>query len=99
MDTQFADARTQHRGGLLVERPALPRAATDVGHCVIGGVPVDLVDGPAAVTRIAAPAAAPSGPPLAVVSANLDHIHHFGYGGRWRGALDTERVELLTLLD
>ena len=43
------------------------------------------------------------GPPLQVVSVNLDHIHHFGLGGRWRGTLeDAEargQVEMLYLID
>lgn len=99
MSTQVADARDEHRSELLVERLALPRGSAQAGHCVIGGVPVHLVDRPAAVDRIAEHAASRSGPPLAVVSANLDHVHHFGYHARWRGALDTGRVELFTLLD
>ena len=36
-------------------------------------------------------------------SANLDHIHHFGTGGRWHGVLEQSeasgRVRWLTLLD
>jgi exopolysaccharide biosynthesis WecB/TagA/CpsF family protein len=43
------------------------------------------------------------GPPMEVVSVNLDHIHHFGLGGRWRGTLeDAEargQVEMLYLID
>ncbi|MEW1823708.1 WecB/TagA/CpsF family glycosyltransferase [Arthrobacter sp. NPDC080031] len=38
--------------------------------------------------------------PLGVISANLDHIHHFGRGGRWEGSLDfAADVEWLTLID
>ncbi|MCX2750283.1 WecB/TagA/CpsF family glycosyltransferase [Arthrobacter sp. MI7-26] len=38
--------------------------------------------------------------PLGVISANLDHVHHFGQGGRWEGSLDSGTdVEWLTLVD
>ncbi|MGX1163216.1 exopolysaccharide biosynthesis WecB/TagA/CpsF family protein [Arthrobacter sp. SLBN-100] len=38
--------------------------------------------------------------PLAVASANLDHIKHFGHGSQWSGALRRNGpVEWLTLLD
>lgn len=40
-------------------------------------------------------------PPLAVASANLDHVHHFGRRGRSAGLLDADgaRPEWLVLLD
>ncbi|MDQ0147744.1 WecB/TagA/CpsF family glycosyltransferase [Pseudarthrobacter niigatensis] len=37
--------------------------------------------------------------PLCVLSANLDHLNHFGVGGRWEGSLDVAPLEWLTLLD
>jgi exopolysaccharide biosynthesis WecB/TagA/CpsF family protein len=37
--------------------------------------------------------------PLGVVSANLDHVYHFGTGGRWQRSLGSSDVEWLTLLD
>ncbi|SDS52807.1 polymer biosynthesis protein, WecB/TagA/CpsF family [Pseudarthrobacter equi] len=37
--------------------------------------------------------------PLGVLSANLDHVNHFGSGGRWEGCLDLAPVNWLTLLD
>jgi exopolysaccharide biosynthesis WecB/TagA/CpsF family protein len=37
--------------------------------------------------------------PLGVLSANLDHLNHFGAGGRWENTLDLAAVEWLTLLD
>ena len=42
-----------------------------------------------------------SRPALAVASANLDHLHHFGLDGRQRGPLprDRESLRWLTLLD
>jgi exopolysaccharide biosynthesis WecB/TagA/CpsF family protein len=38
--------------------------------------------------------------PLGVVSANLDHVKHFGHGSRWAEALERQSgIEWLTLLD
>ncbi|WP_282944237.1 WecB/TagA/CpsF family glycosyltransferase [Cellulomonas endometrii] len=55
-------------------RPAWPRV-------LLGGTPVDLFETPDAVATIVAHATAGSPWPLGVMSANLDHIHHFGYHG------------------
>ena len=57
-------------------RPAWPRV-------LLGGTPVDLFETPEAVTAIVGHAARAPGAawPLGVMSANLDHIHHFGYHG------------------
>lgn len=68
-------------------------------RCSLGGVAVDLLEEADAVADIIQHASERLEPPLAVISANLDHIHHFAAGGRWSGALDTGRVRLLTLLD
>jgi exopolysaccharide biosynthesis WecB/TagA/CpsF family protein len=41
-------------------------------------------------------------PPLGVASVNLDHLHHFGTGGRWAGTLHADpasAVDWLYLLD
>lgn len=70
----------------------------------LGGAAVTLMEETEAVQAIAARAGgAGSDRPLAVVSANLDHLHHFGLGSRWQGVLeqaDAEGcVEVLTLLD
>lgn len=59
----------------------------------LAGVPVDLVQREEAVRSVArrmraAEVPASSGPALAVVSVNVDHVHHFGRGGRWHGSLD-----------
>jgi exopolysaccharide biosynthesis WecB/TagA/CpsF family protein len=74
-------------------------AATDGGHprVELAGVVVDLMDQPAAVGSIIGRAVQPPGawrgedeealPPLAVVSANLDHLVQFGRTGRWRRTL------------
>ena len=69
---------------------------------VLGGTPVDLVDPEAAIDVILARAAAVSARPLAVVSVNLDHLHHFGSGGRWAGTLHADpasTADWLYLLD
>lgn len=69
----------------------------------LGGSIVDLMHQVRAVDTIIGSAAERGPRPLAVVSANLDHIHHFGRGARWQGVLehaeDTGAIELLTLLD
>jgi len=48
---------------------------------LLGGTPVDLFDTDDAVDAILGHARAPHPWPLGVMSANLDHIHHFGYQG------------------
>lgn len=57
----------------------------------LGGVHVDLMNIDDAVSHIAARAAGtaqdPVHVPLAVISANLDHIAHFGTDGRWYDTL------------
>ncbi len=55
---------------------------------LLGGCDVDLVDRVEAIDAIGGRAVETEGPPLAVVSVNLDHVHHFGTGSRWQGALD-----------
>jgi len=89
----------------------------------LAGVVVDLMDEEEAVSAITARATQPAladrhprdtgiRPPLAVVSANLDHIVQFGTGGRWRRTLgdslrptltdvdgESRRLDWLTLLD
>lgn len=55
---------------------------------LLGGCDVDLVDRTDALGTIGRRASTADGRPLAVVSVNLDHVHHFGAGGRWHGALD-----------
>ncbi|WP_168929543.1 WecB/TagA/CpsF family glycosyltransferase [Nocardioides sp. GY 10113] len=58
---------------------------------------------PEVVHRIIARAHDLMAPPLAIASANLDHVHHFGASGRWRGTQEASQsaglVEWLTLLD
>lgn len=67
---------------------------------VIGGAAVDLRGFEDAVTEIIAAAVTPQFKPLAVASANLDHVLHFGTGGRWSESLGPNgAVTWLTLLD
>jgi len=60
---------------------------------------VDLMGREEAVTAIVERAIAGGPKPLGVLSANLDHLNHFGAGGRWENTLDMAAVEWLTLLD
>lgn len=69
----------------ITARETMPRRA------MLGGVEVDLMTQAQAVDRILTACAAP-GVPLAVASANLEHITHFGRGARWAGALRDEAV-------
>lgn len=74
--------------------------ASPPASAVLGGTNVDLRWFDEAVLEITAAATHPKRNPLAVVSANLDHVMHFGAGGRWGGTLDrTDSIEWLTLLD
>jgi exopolysaccharide biosynthesis WecB/TagA/CpsF family protein len=70
---------------------------------ILGGTPVDLMDSEPALERILARAAGGHGlRPLGVASVNLDHLHHFGTGGRWAGTLHADpasTVDWLYLLD
>jgi exopolysaccharide biosynthesis WecB/TagA/CpsF family protein len=75
---------------------ALPRTGK---HVLLGGTPVTLLDGEEAVESLLGDCRKRARP-LGVVSANLDHVYHFGRGGRWHGVLEAaEGVDWLTLLD
>ncbi len=102
----LAQAPQQHDGrtgsnGRIRSTPTVVRAdATLASSAVIGGATVDLRTFDDAVAQIIAAAAGPRDKPLGVASANLDHILHFGAGGRWEGCLDPAgTVGWLTLLD
>src|SRR5688572_18337072 len=64
--------------------------ASPTVQVVLGGAVVHLLDHEDAVTMVRERLGRTTGagllPPLAVASANIDHIHHFGAGGR--GGLD-----------
>lgn len=77
-------------GGVTQGRPA---------RVCLGGVPVDLMGREEAVATIMERASGAGSVPLCVLSANLDHLNHFGVGGRWEGTLDVAPLEWLTLLD
>ncbi|MFF2346140.1 WecB/TagA/CpsF family glycosyltransferase [Pseudarthrobacter sp. NPDC058119] len=62
-------------------------------------MPVDLMGREEAVATIMGRASGAGSVPMCVLSANLDHLNHFGVGGRWEGSLDVAPLEWLTLLD
>lgn len=67
----------------------------------LAGSVIDLVDESTALDVISHASHRPGGPALAVASANLDHLHHFGTGGgSWGTAMiDTGDLHWMTLLD
>lgn len=76
--------------------------ACEWAHCTLAGIHVDLATASMALERIVDRCEDRAAPPLAVISANLDHIHHFG--PRTPGGYALERsggsgLEILTLLD
>ena len=54
----------------------------DCRRVILGGTPVDLMDPGPALELILERAASAGVRPLAVASVNLDHLNHFGTGGR-----------------
>lgn len=66
----------------------------------LGGVPVKLLEFNDALDAIVERATCGGPIPLAVASANLDHVKHFGEGSRWADILGhAASLEWLTLLD
>jgi exopolysaccharide biosynthesis WecB/TagA/CpsF family protein len=63
----------------------------------VPGLTVDLVERDEALDIVRTRAQSDHLPPLALASLNLDHIHHFGPGGRWAGTLDRDRGARVTL--
>lgn len=83
--------------GMETDRAGLRGFGQEV---TLGNVPVTLLESENAVKIIIGRAREFGQLPLAVVSANLDHVKHFGKGGLWAETLEAERsVEWLTLLD
>ncbi|WP_285249565.1 WecB/TagA/CpsF family glycosyltransferase [Pseudarthrobacter sp. fls2-241-R2A-168] len=80
------------RGATALEGP-LKRTVT------LGGVSVDLMSRDDALAVIREHAAGDAHVPLGVLSANLDHVNHFGTGSRWQGTLEIPPLQWLTLLD
>ena len=96
---RFPDlARTEPH---LVAGAVKPSTQSEAARSVIlGGVDVDLMSFDTAVRVVIDRASMADAVPLAVCSANLDHIEHFGHGGRWADCLgDQSSVEWLTLMD
>jgi exopolysaccharide biosynthesis WecB/TagA/CpsF family protein len=74
----------------------------DTRKVILGGTPVDLMDPESALEMILARAVHGGDRPLAVASVNLDHLNHFGTGGRWAGTLHADpasAVDWVSLLD
>lgn len=74
----------------------------DSNKVILGGTPVDLMNPEPAMELILTRAGRRGLPPLGVASVNLDHLHHFGTGGRWAGTLHADPaspVDWLYLLD
>jgi exopolysaccharide biosynthesis WecB/TagA/CpsF family protein len=93
-ETGNTDLLTE-RGTVIVDTSFVPSV-----RAIIGGTSVDLRGFDEAVEEIISAAERRHGNPLAVVSANLDHVMHFGTGSRWGEALETAAaVDWLTLLD
>lgn len=66
----------------------------------LGGCPVDLLEREDAIGEISRRIATEDGPPLGVVSVNLDHIHHFGVGARTMPRANvTDELDWLNLID
>ncbi len=66
----------------------------------VASAPVDLLGLDDALSLLAGRARRGGARPLAVASVNLDHVHHFGTGGRWCGALsESGGVDWLHLVD
>ena len=77
-----------------------PRVPDNQLRANLGGTLVDLRGFDDAVSEIMSASAHHGSKPLAVVSANLDHITHFGIGSRWAGTLEAATtLNWLTLLD
>ncbi|MDQ0636121.1 exopolysaccharide biosynthesis WecB/TagA/CpsF family protein [Arthrobacter pascens] len=69
---------------------------------ILAGTPVNLMEFEPAVSLIMNRAMSDERTRLAVVSVNLDHLHHFGVRGRWAGTLHSDpasTLEWLYLLD
>lgn len=82
----------------ILEHTTIEERRISLGDC-----PVDLMDLDRAVAIITGSQRADDQTPLAVASVNLDHVHHFGNGGRWHGVLEQSdsrgSVHWLSLLD
>ncbi|MCU1566020.1 MAG: WecB/TagA/CpsF family glycosyltransferase [Pseudarthrobacter sp.] len=85
--------------GLVTPRETLAAGGPLKRTVTLGGARVDLMSRENALAAIMERAAGDAEVPLGVLSANLDHVNHFGTGSRWEGTLGIPRLEWLTLLD
>ena len=95
--------RRSHRTPQLVSVTQKTASETQI---VLGGALVDLLDMQETLDRISARLTDQAAAPLAVISVNLDHVHHFGTGSKLAGMLapsvrgqTAEAVEWLNLID
>ncbi len=77
------------------------RAEGAVSRVSLAGCMVDLCDEATVKAIVRRTLRDPMAPSLAIGSANLDHVHHFGIDGdsRWQLPGDRESLRWLTLLD
>lgn len=81
-----------------------PTLLTSISRIRLADLPVDLASESAALSLITERAKGTAGRPLAVVSVNLDHVHHFGGTSPLKGAFGlregaTADLEWLHLID
>ena len=97
-----ASATPTGGAGSATPRRARPPRSSAGPLLDLAGVTVDLLQHDEAVHAITARASQSHVRPLAVISADLEHVHHFGRGSRWKQVLDQTRatgdVDVLTLL-
>ena len=92
--------RPAHEGTNSISEDKHAGEPQDRRRVNLGGVPIRLMEVHEAINRVLERARAEGPTPLAVASANLDHIKHFGRGARWNGVLEQETaVEWISLLD
>ncbi|ACL41860.1 glycosyl transferase, WecB/TagA/CpsF family [Pseudarthrobacter chlorophenolicus A6] len=91
---------SRHPAGDVNAKSGAPlQLSADNAWVTLGGSPVRLLDFEEAVELIMQ-RSRPGRTPLAVASANLDHLQHFGAGARWAGILERQDTpEWLSLLD
>jgi N-acetylglucosaminyldiphosphoundecaprenol N-acetyl-beta-D-mannosaminyltransferase len=68
-------------------------------HLQLGGTDVVVLDADEFIAQLRARWRSAAPPPLAIASANLDHLYHFGRGVPLGDILRSGRVEWLTTLD
>ncbi|MFE8886133.1 WecB/TagA/CpsF family glycosyltransferase [Pseudarthrobacter enclensis] len=91
---------SRHPAGDVNAKSGAPhQLSADNDWVTLGGSPVRLLSFEEAVELIMQ-RSRPGRTPLAVASANLDHLQHFGAGARWAGILERQDTpEWLSLLD